>query len=152
MQKMSQAVNPLPTQDLSDMIRSAMAETLNERVRRRLKEEKERRDLSERDLSGILNWSQSRVAQKLGGRTPITLDELEALCFGLSLLPSEAVRDRGLEFCAEMTPTELRALEALRSATEATRGAILTLLHVKSTTALPERFAGPLKDKHVKRR
>jgi transcriptional regulator with XRE-family HTH domain len=117
----------------------------SERVRNRLRDEKSAKKLSERDIADLIQWTQSRVAQKLSGRTPITLDELAALCFALSLQPTEAVRDRGLEFCAEMTPTELRILERLRGLDARTRDAILLLLDVKSHHHLPERFAKPIR-------
>lgn len=126
---MSFVVNVLQTQAVS-MQNTAVP--LNDRVRQRLKEEKTRRHLSERDLAGLLNWSQSRIAQKFGGRTPITLDELEALCFALSIQPTEAVRDRGVEFCAELAPTELRFLEVLRSLDATTRDGLYALLHIRS--------------------
>lgn len=87
---------------------------LNDRVRFRLREEKERRRVSERDIAGQIAWSQSKVASKLIGRTAITLDELEQLCFALDLPLAEAVRNRGLEWCAEMTPTELARLHLWR--------------------------------------
>lgn len=115
--------------------------TLNDRARQRLKEEKTRRNLSERELAHLLRWSQSRIAQKFGGRTPITLDELEALCFALSIAPTEVVRDRGLEFCVEMTPTELRLLETIRSFTPDQRQALMTLLHVNLQSRLEARGA-----------
>jgi len=49
---------------------------LSERVRERLRDEKTRRHFSEREIAQLIDWSQSKVAQKLAGRTPITLDEL----------------------------------------------------------------------------
>lgn len=105
---------------------------LNERARQRLKAEKARRHLSERDIGDLLQWSQSKVAQKLSGRTPITLDELESLCFALSIAPTEAVRDHGLEFCAEMTPSEMRLLEQIRKLDDRTREGIMGLLHART--------------------
>jgi transcriptional regulator with XRE-family HTH domain len=142
-------VYPLNRSRLSD---SLSAVDFSQRVRDRLRDEKAARKLSEREIADLLQWTQSRVAQKLSGRTPITLNELEALCFALSLSPSEAVRDRGLEFCAEMTPTELRLLERLRKLEPATRDAILLLLDVKQKHHLPERFAKPLRSPAVKSR
>lgn len=113
---------------------------LNDRVRERLKDEKALKKFSERNLAEWLQWSQPKVAQKLGGRTDITLNELESLCSVLGIAPSEAVRDRGLEFCAELTPTELRFLENLRRMTQADRDAFLHLANVKKATG-PERYA-----------
>ena len=114
--------------------------TLNDRVRERLKDEKALKKFSERDMAAWLQWSQPKVAQKLGGRTDITLNELEALCSVLGIPPSEAVRDRGLEFCAELTPTELRHLETLRNMAPADREAFLHLAGTKKAVG-PERYA-----------
>jgi transcriptional regulator with XRE-family HTH domain len=129
-----------------------MPESLNDRVRQRLKDEKIARKLSERDIAGLIQWTQSKVAQKFSGRTPITLDELDALCFALSILPSEAVRDRGLEFSAEMTPTELRVLENFRHETDAMRDAVATILKVRLKQHAPERHAGALPTKKATHR
>jgi hypothetical protein len=71
----------------------------------------------------------------------MTVEDLGALCFALDLHPSEAVRDQGLEFLAEMTPTELRVLMAIREATPMMRDGILQVFGVRSTTAQPERYA-----------
>ena len=123
-----------------------MSNDLNTRVRMRLRDEKAKLKFSEQDIAGMLRWSQPRVAQKLSGRTDITLNELEALAFALSISPSEAVRDRGLEFMAEMTPTELRVLERLRQMSPTDRDAFIHLLGAKARAADgPERFARPLK-------
>lgn len=103
---------------------------LNDRVRDRLREEKAKQKVSERDLAGFLEWSQARVAQKLSGRTAITVDELESLCFALGIRPTEAVCDRWLEFAAELTPTELRVLELIRRLPKPAFDGLLTFLNV----------------------
>lgn len=137
---MSPDVKPLPLNELSDKL--SPVESLNDRVRDTLRAEKARRRLSERDIANLIQWSQSRVAQKLSGRTPITLNELEGLCFALGISATEAVRDRGLEFVAEMTPTELRLLERIRQLTPDQRAAILQILGViqnDARRALPQK-------------
>lgn len=112
---LSQVLNPLQTQELLETITGTVTLLdLNDRVRERLREEKASRKISERDLAAFCRWSQSKVAQKLGGHTAITLNELETLCQALGISPTEAVRDRGLEFVADLTPTELRVLEIIR--------------------------------------
>jgi transcriptional regulator with XRE-family HTH domain len=112
MRWISYHVKPLQTKDLCATVKR-MAD-LNDRTRRRIRDAMAAHKLSQQEVADMLKWTQSRVAQKLTGRTPITLDELEALAFAVGIQPTEAVRDRGLEFCAEMTPTELRTLEILR--------------------------------------
>lgn len=84
-----------------------------------------RKRLSQRDLAGILGgWSQSRIAKLLTGRVQMTLPDLESLCFAVGISVTEAVRDRGMEFCAEMTPRELRRFETLRRFPESYRNTI----------------------------
>jgi len=137
---MSQNQNPLPQSELEAKF-LAMA-TLNDRVRERIRIEKDRLKLSERDIAGMLDWGQSKVSQKLNGRTDITLNELESLCFAVSISPTEAVRDPGLEFVADMTPTELRLFERVRKLSPEQRSAILTVLGVREAEprrALPKK-------------
>lgn len=128
---------------------------LEEQVRSRVRDEMTRRHLSQRDLSGILGgaaagWSQSRVAKILTGRVLMGVADMEALCFAVGLSVVEAVRDHGLEFLAEMTPTELRTLERIRQLDEATRGAFLHMLDVKARSAVPARYAGKKPTKGAK--
>lgn len=115
--------------------------TMNDRVRERLREAAEKRDLSHRDLAGFLNWSHPKVSQKLTGRTAMTLDEFEALCFAVGLQPTEAVRDRGLEFVAEMTPTELRLLELVRQLPKHAHDGLLHFLQVTPQIDIEKRGA-----------
>lgn len=114
---------------------SGYMHSLNDRARERLRTEKDRRKLSERDIADLLKWNQSRVSQKLTGRTPITIDELGALCFALDLSPLEAIRDPGLEFAADMTPTELKIHEKIKTLTPDQRAALLTMLHIAQPDA-----------------
>jgi transcriptional regulator with XRE-family HTH domain len=140
--------NPLRLNALSFTV-GPVAPTLSERVRELLRTEAKHRGLSHRDIAGVLGgtaagWSPSRVTKNLTGRVELGVDELEALCFALSLQITEVVRDRGLEFCAEMTPTELRILERLRQLQPAVRDAILTLLDIK-LAQVEQRGATPRK-------
>jgi transcriptional regulator with XRE-family HTH domain len=104
---------------------------LSEQVRLRLREEMDKQKVSQRDLAGLLGWSQSRVAHLLTGRVEMSIDDLAEMAFGLSMSVVEAIRDRGLEFMAEMTPTELGALNALRALPQADRDAIIQILGMK---------------------
>jgi len=115
--------------------------TLSEAVRVRLREEMTRRKLSQRDVAALLDWSQSKVAHQLTGRVEMSIDDLAAFCFALGIAVTEAVRDHGLEFCAEMTPTELRILERIRQVPHVV-DAIMTLLDVKTKTRPQDRTAG----------
>ncbi len=110
--------------------------TTSERIRLRLREEMQARHISQRGLADRLtratraNWRQAKVGKILGGQIELKVDDLDAIatCVGISLV--EAVRDRGLEFFAEMTPTEVRILERMRQHGPAYVAALMTLLNV----------------------
>lgn len=93
---------------------------VSERARRRLREEMDTRGISQRDLAEMLTdrsreaWSQPRVGKVLTGKVNLRLEEVALIadCLGLPLV--EVLRDRGLEFYAELTPTEVRFLERIR--------------------------------------
>lgn len=104
--------------------------TRSEEARARLRDEMKRKGLVQRDVAGLLNWSQSRVAKVLTGRVVLSLEDLTSLCFALGLSVVEVVRDRGMEFCAEMTPTELRFHERVRAAGPDIRDALIKLMNV----------------------
>lgn len=119
--------------------------TLSEDVRLRLRDEMTRLELSQRDVAGLLGWSQSKVAHILTGHVVLSVDDLADFCFALGIRITEAVRDRGLQFCAEMTPSEFRTLEKIRQLPPPVLDAVMTLLDVKKKTNAPERHAGRLK-------
>lgn len=125
---------------------------LSEQVRLRLREEMDRLELSQRDVSNLVKWSQSKVAHQLTGRVEITVDDLAELCFALNLSVVEAVRDRGLEFCAEMTPTEMRVLERFRQLGPADVAAFLQIFRVTTKTRTQERRAAQASPKTKSRR
>jgi len=104
-----------------------------------------KKKLSQREIADLLRWSQSRVAKLLTGRVEMGVDDLAGLCFALDLRLTEVVRDHGLEFLAEMTPTELRILERLRQIPQPVIDAVMTLLDVNKNTALQTRRAAPPK-------
>jgi len=82
------------------------------------------------DIAGRLRWSEGKVSKVLTGRTELGVDELDALCFAVGIPLTEAVRDQGIEFCAEMAPTELKILQQFREETEPVQNMILHVLHV----------------------
>jgi transcriptional regulator with XRE-family HTH domain len=95
----------------------------------------QRRKLNQADLAGQIGWTQSKVSKVLNGDVTLTLEDLEALCFGVGLRLTEAVRDHGMEFCAEMTPTELRIVEGLRHRGPKVVAAILEVLFLRAPDA-----------------
>jgi len=116
---------------------------LSEQIRLRLREEMARQKLSTRDVAGLTKWSQSKVSHVLTAHVGLKVDDLADLCFALSLPVTEAVRDHGLEFCAEMTPTELRILERIRQLPPPVLDAVLTILDVRTKTRPQDRRASP---------
>lgn len=118
---------------------------LSEQVRLRLREEMAVKEMSQRDVAGILTWSQSRVAHLLNGRVEMSIDDLAEFAQALGISPTEIVRDRGMEFVAEMTPSEMRFLERLRQLTQIQRDGLMVLLHITTTTQAQERRAAPVR-------
>jgi transcriptional regulator with XRE-family HTH domain len=117
-------------------------EDLATTVRRRIMEELTRRNMSQRELADQLKWSQSKLGKVLTGRTALDVNDMEAVCRELRLSVVEAVRDQGLEFCADMTPSELRILERIRQLPD-TIEAIMVLLDVRRNTRQQSRHAAP---------
>jgi transcriptional regulator with XRE-family HTH domain len=107
--------------------------TTADRVRGRLKDELNARDISQRELADALSkqtddyWTQSRVGKVLNGNVELKVDDADAIAKVAGIFLTEAVRDRGLEFYAEMTPTELRILERMRQRPNLLQGIMLIL-------------------------
>ena len=108
------------------------------RIRQRLKEEIKARGITQTDLGDALSkltrefWSQSKVGKVLNGHVGLQLDDLAAICEVIGISLAEAVRDRGLEFYAELTPSEVRIIEELRKDPPAKQFVIDTL-HIRQT-------------------
>lgn len=122
-----------------------MAESVTQRVLARLREEMRTKKISQTDLETFSGLSQSSLSKLFHGKREMGLEDAAALAQGVGLAVTELVRDHGLEFCAEMTPTELRLLERLRQLDQPTRDAVLQLLDVKTNTRPQPRRALPAK-------
>lgn len=109
----------------------------------------ERRKLTQTDVATFAGWSQSKTSKVLHGKIDISLTDVEVLANAVSLSLVEVVRDHGMEFCAEMTPSELTALKNLRDCPPRKREAFLTLLEA---TAAEARHAAPRRPLHGKPR
>jgi transcriptional regulator with XRE-family HTH domain len=101
--------------------------SLAERVLLRIREEMAERKISQRDLAHDLHCSQGRVAKILNGGVNLRVNDIAVLADAVGITPVEALRDRGLEFFAELTPSEVRILERLRRRPHALQGALLML-------------------------
>lgn len=129
---------------------SGMTElSASQRAVRRIREELDRRHLSQRDLAERLHCSQGRVAKMLNGRVGLRLDDVAEMARVVGIPLTEVLRDRGLEFYAEMTPTEVRLMERIRQRPDLLQG-VLILLEIggvlKAPLPPPRRTRGrPLK-------
>ena len=137
---------PLQTKDLQEHNAPVTLPTASERARERIREEMTLKRLSQREVSDLLGgvsngWSQSRIAKLLTASVEMGLDDAAALAFAVGISLTEVVRDRGMEFYAEMTPTELRILERIRQLPKPIFEALLTLIDVRSHTKLEARGA-----------
>jgi len=130
---MSQFLTPLRVRRLSVTVPGMPR--LSVEVRSRLREELAKRKLSARAAAKHLGWHPSRVYHLLDGTVEMCVDDLEAFAIILQMRPTELVRDRGLEFAAEMTPTEYRFYERIRELTPQQIDAAMTLLAVAAPTA-----------------
>jgi len=101
--------------------------TMAERAILRIREEMTERHVSQRDLAEILNCSQGRVAKILNGGVMLRVNDLAILADAVGITVVEALRDRGFEFYAELTPSEVRVLERLRRRPNALRGVMMIL-------------------------
>lgn len=95
------------------------------------------------DLANLLNWTPGKTSKILNANVPLLVDVLDDLCFATGITIVEAVRDHGLEFVADLTPTELRVLERFRQLKPQEQDAMLTVFAVNRNTRLQERRALP---------
>ncbi len=107
--------------------------TLAERAVLRIREEMTARHISQRDLAERLQCSQGRVAKILNGGVNLRLNDVATLTNAVGISVVEAVRDRGLEFHAEMSPTELRILERIRQRPNVLQG-LMTILEMEASS------------------
>lgn len=99
--------------------------------------------LSQAKIARRLGWSQAKMSKVLNGKMDLTVDDLEAICLEVHLYTTEAVRDTGREFCAELTPSELQMLERFRELPDDAKTAFMHLLRVPDAPV--ERISGKRK-------
>lgn len=134
---------------------SMKPQKVSDRVRARLKEELIHLDISQRALADALSkqtdeyWTQSKVGKVLNGHVELKIDDVDAISKVARIYLTEAVRDRGLEFYAEMSPTELRILERMRQRPNVLHAVMLLLdmdsLHKPEVPVAKPKRGRPLK-------
>jgi transcriptional regulator with XRE-family HTH domain len=116
--------------------------TAAQRAVARIRQEMTERRISQRDLASILKCSQGRIAKLLNGGVHLRINDVERMAKAVGIDVTEAVRDHGLQFLAEMTPSELRLLHRLRQRPLQMHG-LLQFLEIQDDVRPP----GPSKPK-----
>jgi hypothetical protein len=99
-----------------------MPPAVSQRVRALVRDELAHRRISQRVAAERLTlntgepWSQSKVHKILTGQVVFSLDDAAAFARILDLSFTALVREPGREFHADMTPSELKLIEAVRDA------------------------------------
>lgn len=133
---------------------------LSARVLTRIIEEIHNKQLNQRQLADALGWTPSKLGKVLAGKSTLGVAEMAAICGELMLSVVEAIRDPGMQFMADMTPTELRILDRIRQLDTAdkaagrpgaTTDAIMVVLDVRQHTRQQSRRAAPVTKKPRKR-
>lgn len=93
---------------------------LSQRVRTRLRDELGHLKISQRVTAERLTtqtgelWTQSKVHKILTGQVQLLVDDMELLAGIVGVTLVELTREPGREFVADLTPSELRLLNAIR--------------------------------------
>jgi hypothetical protein len=102
--------------------------------------------ISQRALAEEMQCSQGRVGKILTMRTKLRLEDLEAMARVAKVTLVELVRERGREFVADLTPTELAWLHTIRQLTTVIQAHLFALskelAHTKSSGKIPKRASG----------
>jgi transcriptional regulator with XRE-family HTH domain len=115
---MSPIRNPLRNRSLSV---SLTAVGVTSRALARIRDAMKEHGVSQRALAERLGCSQGRVAKILKGRIRLTVEDLEQVAKAVGLPLVETIRNRGVEFFAELTPSELKVIEAMRQSPQLQR-------------------------------
>lgn len=95
-----------------------------QRICARLRDEFAHKKISQRAIAERLTtrtgevWSQPAVHKILTGQVRLTVNDLFLLAELAGLSPVELVRQPGLEFVADLAPTELTIIQAMRDRPE----------------------------------
>lgn len=93
---------------------------VSRRIRQKLRDKLAHRKISQRALAARLyrttgeEWSQSKVHKILTGQVELKVDDLSLMAAEAGLSLVELVREPGRELVADMTPTEMRIVNAMR--------------------------------------
>lgn len=91
------------------------------RIRTRLRELLARQGVTQVELCARLTrltgetWHQQHMSKLLNGGNVLTVEQLALIAYAAGLSLVEVVREPGKEFVGDLTPTELRLLDAVRA-------------------------------------
>jgi len=111
---------PLHTSLASPDTDMEMPPDVSQRVRARVRDELLHRKISQRVAAERLEqytsetWTQSKVQKILTGQVQLMVEELAAFARVLDLSLADLMREPGREFVADLTPSELKLIEAVR--------------------------------------
>lgn len=123
------------------------ADTLSERARMRLRDELYARRIMQRDACAHLEratgetWSQSRLSKTLNGEVGLLVDIAAALADMAGITLVDIVREPGRELVADLTPSEMQLLQAVRSRPQL----LPALLQLLGPTARGERHPASIR-------
>ncbi len=127
----------------------------SDRARDRLKDEVARQGVSQRDLAKRLqkrdpsdDWTQGRVAKILNGKVKLTVDAAELFAEELGVPVAELFRERGREWSADLSPSELALVERYRSLPSTAQSAATVLLSSAFTSEVIQKRKGATKLSH----
>jgi hypothetical protein len=113
---------------------TAQQMTVSQRVRARVRDELAHRRISQRLAAERLSqntgelWSHSKVQKILTGEVELKVDDLAAFARVLNLSLADLMREPGREFVADLTPSELKVLEAIRDMSPRRLAAFLEII------------------------
>jgi transcriptional regulator with XRE-family HTH domain len=125
--KIFRVKNPRHGKDCALVIRIAESDALMDAaaaIRLRFRELLEDRGMSQRTLAHRLTkrtgalWRESRLSKLLNGQIAFEVADLILMADEAGISMVELVRQPGREFVADMTPTELRIVQAMRDRPE----------------------------------
>lgn len=116
-----------------------------ERVRERMRRWMETANLDQRTFAGDLKKSQVWLQKVLTGENQVRLRDLDQIADAMRTTTTELVRSDEERYTLELTPTEVRIVEALRRLRADVLDAFLKLLDARPTSDREKPLRRPTK-------
>ena len=118
---------------------------LAERVRARLNDLIDQRDMSHEAIAPHLGVSASAVSKLLSGRNAIGLDHIDGFCVALQVTAAELIAEHG-SLIQAVSPIEASILDIVRKMNELSRHSLLTVLEWPQRSGASVKRAGRTPD------